>query len=131
MWNHGAKMWPLMAKEGIPFPEFSPAEMSDVMTYLYFLEFHDPPGSAARGKQVFEQKKCAVCHVPAAPGMKTIGPDLAAVGLNSRTKIVAEMWNHSPAIEERMKQLQIRWPLLDKGEMRDLVEYVLSLNKPK
>ena len=129
MWNHGAKMWPLMAKEGIHFPEFTPREMSDLMTYLYFLEFQDAPGSAPHGKQVFVQKRCAVCHMPAAPGAATIGPNLAKVGFTSRIKIVAEMWNHSPAIEARMKQLQIRWPLLDKDEMRDVVEYILSINK--
>ncbi len=129
MWNHGAKMWPTMAKEHIEFPQFSPTEMADVMTYLYFLEFRDPPGSAERGKRVFLDKGCGVCHLPATPGMKTIGPDLSRVGLNSRDKIIAEMWNHSPAIEERMKLGQIRWPLLEKNEMRDLVEYFLSINK--
>jgi hypothetical protein len=50
------------------------------------------------------------------------------VGLEQSINIVAEMWNHAPGIEERMKQGQIRWPLLDKDEMRDLVQYILSLN---
>ena len=38
------------------------------------------------------------------------------------------MWNHAPGIAEQMKKNQIRWPLLDKEEMRDLVQYILSLN---
>jgi cytochrome c551/c552 len=129
MWNHGSLMWPRMAKEGIPFPRFSPGEMSDLMTYLYFLEFKDPPGSAASGKRVFSEKRCALCHQPESPGVKTIGPDLAQLGLASPFQVLAEMWNHAPAIEERMKQGQVRWPLLDKQQMRELIEYILSVNR--
>jgi cytochrome c2 len=128
MWNHGSKMWPMMEKERIEFPRFTAREMSDLMTYLYFLEFQDPQGSVTRGKQVFVEKQCAVCHLAAVPGGATIGPDLSKVGLEQSINIVAEMWNHAPGIEERMKQGQIRWPLLDKDEMRDLVQYILSLN---
>jgi len=129
MWNHGAKMWPTMARERIEFPRFSPDQMADLMTYLYFLEYRDPRGSAERGKRVFLDKGCAVCHLSPTPGAKTIGPDLSQVGLDSQDRIIAEMWNHSPAIEATMKQGQIRWPLLDKNEMRDLVEYFLAINK--
>lgn len=129
MWNHGSTMWPRMAREGIPFPQFTPNEMSDLMTYLYFIEFKDPAGANARGEQVFTDKLCASCHRPAAPDAKAIGPNLAKVGLNSPFKILAEMWNHSPAIEARMKQEQIRWPILDRNQMRDLMEYILFLNR--
>jgi nitric oxide reductase subunit C len=128
MWNHGSRMWPLMARKGIKFPQFSPGEMSDLMTYLYFLEFKDPPGSVERGRQVFSDKRCAICHQPERPEVKTIGPNLARLGLDSPFKILAQMWNHAPAIEQRMKQGGIRWPLLGKGQMRDLIEYILSLN---
>jgi len=130
LWNHGSKMWPLMEKEGIKFPQFTPMEMSDLMTFLYFLEFQDPPGSVDRGKAIFAEKRCALCHLPAAAGAPTIGPNLARVGLDSRAKIVAEMWNHSPAIEARMGEGRIRWPLFNKKEMGDLIEYILSLSRP-
>lgn len=129
MWNHGSRMWPTMAKEGIPFPKFTPNEMSDLMAFLYFIEFKDLPGSAERGKRVFAEKRCVVCHQPENPEVKTIGPNLAAVGLDNAFMTVAEMWNHAPAIEERMKQGKIRWPLFDKNQMRDLIAYILSLNK--
>jgi cytochrome c2 len=128
LWNHGSKMWPTMEKEGIAFPQFSPEEMSNLMTYLYFLDFRDPPGSAARGKEVFVENRCAVCHLAAFAEGKPIGPDLSNVGPMGPFKVIAEMWNHSPAIQERMRQRQMRWPLLDKEQLRDLIEYVLSMN---
>jgi mono/diheme cytochrome c family protein len=128
MWNHGSHMWPEMAKRDIPFPTFTPSEMSDVMTFLYFLEFNDPPGSAQRGRQVFTEKQCAACHQPEAPQVHTIGPNLAQLELNSPFEILAQMWNHAPAIEARMEQGKIRWPLLDKDQMRDLIAYILFVS---
>jgi mono/diheme cytochrome c family protein len=46
MWNHGPKMW---AKMG-DVPSLAPEEMSDLISYLYFLQFIDPSGNAARGE---------------------------------------------------------------------------------
>ena len=129
MWNHGAHMWPEMARRGIPLPTFTPGEMSNVMTFLYFLQFNDPPGSVAQGRQVFAQKQCAACHQPENPTAHTIGPNLAKLGLDSPFEILAQMWNHAPAIEGRMKQGEIRWPLLDKDEMRDLIAYILHVSR--
>jgi mono/diheme cytochrome c family protein len=129
MWNHGSRMWPEMAKRNIPFPTFTPREMSDLMTYLYFLQFNDPPGSADRGRKVFAQEQCAACHQPEAPNVRTIGPNLAKLGLDSPFEILAQMWNHAPAIEARMKQGKIRWPLLDKDQMRDLIAYILFVSR--
>jgi mono/diheme cytochrome c family protein len=127
MWNHGANMWPRMAKEKIEFPEFSPEEMSDLISYLYFLQFEDRPGSAERGRQVFREKRCEGCHMPSRTYEKPVGPNLAEAHLDSPFKIVAEMWNHAPAIEREMQRQGIRWPLLSEDEMRDLLAFVLSL----
>ncbi len=129
MWNHGSKMWPRMKKEGIEFPVFTPEEMSDLTAYLYFLEFNDFPGSRTAGKSVFTGKKCSRCHIPKIPGEKTIGPNLADAGLTDPFNILAEMWNHAPAIEKRMIKEDIRWPLLKSEEIRDLIEYIISLDE--
>ncbi len=129
MWNHGSHMWPAMAQNGIAFPRFSPREMSDLMAYLYFLEFEDPAGSVERGRAVFAEKRCTTCHQPERPEVQTIGPNLARLGLDDPFTILAHMWNHAPAIEAEMKRVQIRWPLFGKQEMRDLIEYIESLNR--
>jgi cytochrome c2 len=126
MWNHGSNMWPRMQKERIPFPEFQPGEMSDLLAYLYFLQFQEPPGAAAVGGLVFAEKRCKSCHVPAKSYERAIGPNLAEAGLDSPFKIIAEMWNHAPKIAAKMKEGNIRWPILDKEEMRNLIAFLLS-----
>lgn len=129
MWNHGANMWPRMTREGVKFPRFSAQEMSNLISYLYFLDFAGEPGSAQRGKQVFADKECALCHLPDEPGGDTIGPDLGKAGLDNSFKVLTEMWNHAPAIEEMMKEENIRWPILKTNEMRDLIAYILSVSE--
>ena len=127
MWNHGADMWPAMKKEGIRFPEFEPEEMSDLITFLYFLNFWGTEGSAEKGREVFSRKRCQGCHESADPNVEPVGPDLAEAGLDSPFRIIAEMWNHAPKIEEVMKRENIRWPLLEPGEMNDLAAYLMSM----
>jgi mono/diheme cytochrome c family protein len=128
MWNHGANMWPLMKTKGIKFPNFTPRQMSDLISYIYFLDFDDLQGNDRRGKEVFSEKKCKTCHIPGKPGEETIGPDLAQAGLESPFDIVSAMWNHAPSIEERMAEENIRWPLLEWDEMRDMIAYILVIN---
>ena len=131
MWNHGSNMWGKMARKGIPFPTFEPEEMSDLVSYLYFIQYGEAPGSAEAGEQVFRSKKCAECHIPKLPGEETIGPDLAEKELDSPFRVIAEMWNHAPAIEAKMKERKIRWPNLERGDMRHLITYLQSLGEQK
>lgn len=127
MWNHGSRMRKLMLEKGIEYPEFTPEEMSDLTFYLYFLKFEDPPGSLESGEQVFAQKRCKNCHFPDENGHR-VGPDLAEKELDTAIKILVEMWNHAPDIEEAMKENNIRWPQFEKEEMGNLIKYILSLS---
>lgn len=128
LWNHGSNMWPKMKREGIKFPKFEPQEMADLISYLYFLKFKDVVGTASKGAEVFARQNCKLCHTPKRPGDETIGPNLAEVGLKNSFDVLAAMWNHAPRIEDRMKEEGIRWPLFEKEEMANLLEYILSLN---
>jgi mono/diheme cytochrome c family protein len=130
MWNHGPQMWSRMQERGVPYPKFTPAEMSDLISYLYFLQFEGPSGSPARGAAVLQEKRCAYCHFTSKPGEKPIGPMLVQAGLDSPFKILSAMWNHAPAIEARMREQNIRWPILEREEMNDLVAFILSINLP-
>jgi len=129
LWNHGSNMWPRMTKEGVDYPKFEPEEMSNLISYLYFIKFDDGAGSVQMGERVFAEKNCKTCHIPEKPGEETIGPDLAEAGLENPFDILSAMWNHAPTIQEKMEQEKIRWPLFKKEEMKDLLEYILSLKE--
>ena len=126
MWNHGPHMWAKMAERGIGVPSFTESEMSDVISFLYFFQFIDPPGDAGRGLAVYREKRCGTCHGSVAP------PLVAVVGnLPGPLDIITAMWNHAGKMEMKMAEVNIAWPVLRGGEMADLVAYLLSLRAGK
>jgi len=129
MWNHGPKMWAKMAERGIAVPSLTTEEMSDLTSYLYFLQFVDSPGVAARGRVVYQEKRCGKCHT--LPGIGgTVGPDLtAAEKLKTPLEVVTEMWNHASTMEQKMLEESVEWPVFKGGEMADLMAYLLSIRK--
>jgi mono/diheme cytochrome c family protein len=130
MWNHGPRMWATMAERGIAVPALSPEEMADLIGYLYFFQFIDPPGDAARGWAVYKEKRCATCHASAGAG-KPVAPRLAEVveKLQSPLEVITEMWNHAGKMEEKMAEENVAWPVLKGSEMADLMAYLLSLRR--
>ena len=131
MWNHGPKMWADMARRGIPTSSLTAEEMSDIIGYLYFLQFIDPPGIAERGRIVFQEKQCGKCHVAPEKGTAQ-GPDFAKSDkLKTQLEVVTEMWNHASTMEEKMLKLSVEWPVFRGGEMADLMAYLISLRAGK
>lgn len=129
MWNHAPKMWGTMNARGISVLSITPGEMSDLLSYVYFLQFIDLPGDAKRGQVVYQEKGCGKCH--ALPGVAgTGGPDLTKVGkLQTPLEVVTDMWNHASTMEQKMLEESVVWPVFKGGEMSDLVAYLLSLRR--
>jgi cytochrome c2 len=126
MWSHGPQMWKRIAQEGIAFPELSVEEMSDLVSYLYFLQYYDEPGDVERGGRLFEQKGCSACHA-ASVGQARGGPDLAgSSAFDSPIHVVTAFWNHLPAMEQLIGAREMSWPTFEPGELADLVEYIHS-----
>ncbi|HXG52640.1 MAG TPA: c-type cytochrome [candidate division Zixibacteria bacterium] len=128
MWNHGPGMWKKMAERGIQVPSLTADEMSDLVSYLYFVQFVDAPGTAARGRVVFQEKKCANCHGSADRKRARAAVDLAkAETLATPLAVVTEMWNHASTMERKMLEEAVEWPVFRGREMADLIAYLLSL----
>jgi hypothetical protein len=41
--------------------------------------------------------------------------------------LATAMWNHAPSMYARVQQAGVPWPLFQGSEMRDLAEYLRSL----
>lgn len=130
MWNHGPRMWATMAERGIEVPSLTTEEMSDLISYLYFFQFIDPPGDVGRGASVFKEKRCGTCHGASRAG-KPVAPPLVEVLDKLRTPldVIAEMWNHAGKMEAKMAEENVAWPVLKGGEMADLMTYLLSMRR--
>ena len=130
MWNHGPQMWDKMAERGIEVPSLSTEEMSDLISYLYFFQFIDPPGDPRRGLAIYNEKRCSTCHGSTGPA-RAVAPPLAKVveNLGTSLEVITAMWNHAGKMEERMLEANVAWPVLKGGETADLLAYLLSLRR--
>ena len=86
------------------------------------------PKDPLKGQELFINKGCIKCHSIQGVGGK-IGPDLGKGGFNrSLIQIAGIMWNHSPKMSEKMRELKIPRPKFEVTEMADLIAYLYYLN---
>jgi len=83
----------------------------------------EPPGDAARGREIFTAKACARCHVPrgqagAGPALELLRRPQGAFALAGR------LWNHAPGMFTILKIEDLQWPPISAGEMADLMTYL-------
>jgi cytochrome c2 len=116
MWNHA----PLMKAQPV---RLEPAEMRELLSYLWARPFFEDRGSVAGGRKVFAAKHCVTCHDDPASGAPRITPRPG--GFNGIT-MVSALWKHGPTMLNRMKSENIAWPHLDPQEMSNLISYLNS-----
>jgi mono/diheme cytochrome c family protein len=84
------------------------------------------PGEIDRGRQLFSEKKCVLCHQVAGVG-GVAGPDLDFLSqYGSPIQIATAMWNHGPAMTEAMRAQGIRRPSFTGSELTDVIAYLES-----
>lgn len=125
MWNHAPNMWSAMRSAGMEAPKLSESDSADLFAFFYSKRFFEKRGDAARGKQVFEKKNCADCHMP-----EKLAPGKWA-SLTDPIDFIQRMWNHAPEMRKTNVNANNRWPLLSPEEMTDLLVYVQNLPDAK
>jgi cytochrome c2 len=129
MWNHLPKMGERMRDLGIARPTLDPRETSDLIGFLYTLDYFDPPGNVEAGRRLFTEKKCVVCHQAGGTG-GVVGPNLDFLRqFGSPILIAAELWNHGPAMAEAMRARGIARPTFKEAELRDLIAYLKAASQ--
>lgn len=130
MWNHAFAMYASIRQRGVGWPRLTTPELADLIAFLYFLPFSDPPGDAKRGAQVFADRSCAECHAPSDRTAKG-APGLAgSPATASPEALVAAMWNHAPVMQETILAAGRPWPELTGSELRDLLAF-LTVRSPR
>jgi len=133
MWNHGPRMAEVMKAKGIERPTFKDRELLDIVAYVVGTARDADtattqviPGTPERGRKLFAEKRCATCHAVAGRGGK-VGPALGTRAHHvSLTEFGALMWNHGPAMWNRMKERGIGVPQLTGQDMADIVAYLYT-----
>ncbi len=127
LWNHGTRMLQLIGEIGYSFPKFKIDEMSDLLAYLYSVQYYDEEGDPKKGEVIFKEKGCVNCH-----GEEKIAPSLTDIKvLSSPFVFTAAAWNHIPIMFDAYQEMKAIWPRFENNEMRDLVSYLLHEAKFK
>ena len=85
-------------------------------------------GDPIRGQALFVSKGCVECHAVRGTGGR-MGPDLGRAAIKgSFPEIAAGLWNHSPVMEAKMRELRVARPRFEGNELADLVAFLYFLN---
>jgi len=125
MWNHALVMSETMREQGLGWPRLTTTELADLVAYLYFLPFEDPPGRPLQGAEVFAERSCAACHSNS--DATHPGPELRGGSApGSDRALVAAMWNHAPIMKEAILGEGRPWPELSGQQLRDLLAFLAA-----
>lgn len=84
----------------------------------------EKPGDPARGGAVFEQKRCARCHLTRGREQGT-GPPLEAIRQpQGALQLAGRLWNHAPVMFAAFEKEGLKWPEISREEMADLMAYL-------
>ena len=117
MWNHQPSM-------KNPPPVLSPDEMRRILGYVWERQYFEGNGDAQRGKKVFADKSCALCHNQPSSGAPSLAKGKDAYSVVS---VVSALWLHGPRMLTSMQQKKIAWPRFETQQMADLIAYLNSL----
>lgn len=115
---------------GARWPVLSGQEMADLFSYIYFVRFQDPPGSAAVGREIFKVKKCLTCHSIHGEG-GTVGPDLAKAEYDNESAMVAALLSHAPLMKDIIAKEDIDWPSFTSEELGHVFAFLKSVQRTK
>jgi mono/diheme cytochrome c family protein len=126
MWNHSGGMRRKMEEFRVPLPRFEADELSDLISFLYFLNYFDEPGDQRAGKVLFTEKHCIRCHRVGAEGGEG-GPALDTIPRGTSPLRIAEaLWNHGPAMMSAIEEAGLEVPEFVGNEIIDLFAFVRS-----
>jgi len=130
IWNKAPAMLKAMTDRGITLPQLRPEEMADLVAYLYSVRYFASGGSVPKGWVVATNKGCLNCHGVSGERGKPASDLTKAKALDSSAAVLAALWNHT-LVTPVVAGKKLDWPMLNPGEMADLVTLLESLSQSK
>ena len=129
LWNHVPGMGVTFDVSDLAWPELSEKETTELVAFLYFIDYLGRPGVGAAGQKIFENE-CATCH-SVGGGDAVVGPDLADLRRFASPLFIAqEIWNHGPSMFESMREMGLSPPVFGEGDLADLSAFVRQQAEP-
>lgn len=129
MLNNAQTMGEKMRDSKIIWPRLTGQEVESLIAFLYYVNYFDAPGNAAKGKLLFESRHCVRCHSGSAGGSGGISSLSAFPRSITPIYLAKSLWNHGPRMRVEMARLGIPWPNFEGTEMMDLVAYLKEVGR--
>jgi cytochrome c551/c552 len=124
LWNHIPGMRQDFLARGLAWPAIQAQEMADLLAFLGMQPGLERSPNLDRGRVLLLQKGCLKCHALAGEGAR-VAPDLARFRqFGSPVPLAAALWNHAPAMLDRIDKSGIPYPVFQEGEMADLLGFL-------
>src|SRR6266545_6774240 len=124
LWSHSPRMVELMEQRGVSRPTFTPDEMGELVSYLYYLNYFNEPGDAVSGRALFSEKGCVMCHSVGGLG-GTVASSLDKYHEYASPLFLAQgMWNQGPRMAGTQRTHGMLNPALQGKQLADIAAYV-------
>jgi len=124
LWNHIPGMRQHFLARGVVWPEVRVEEMTDLLAFLGMQPGLERAPNPDRGRALVIQKGCLKCHELAGEGARA-APDLTQFRwFRDPAPLATALWNHAPAMLDRIEQSGIPYPIFREGEMADLLGFL-------
>jgi cytochrome c2 len=120
LWTHAPAMAVHMRREVLDRPQFSTAELNQLVSFLYMLPYLSEPGNPRRGETLLKKKACFLCHSLGRKGKKDGIPLDALSFYQSQVILLQRMWNHVPEMISRMAETGTAIPTFSGNGMTDI-----------
>jgi cytochrome c2 len=112
------------ARAGAPAQPLAATDMADLLAYLSLAGAEPRGGDAAKGREVFEVKRCAGCH--ALPGTRPkVGPNVVDMPrLATPYEAAALMIAHANNMKLVTEIKRVPWPQVQPEELQDLYAFL-------
>jgi mono/diheme cytochrome c family protein len=113
----------------VTIPPLLANELADIVGYLYSVGYFAAQGDPRRGEEIVKAKGCIDCHSIGGKGGR-VAPDFEKTrGLNEPANVVAAMWNHGAAMEQKMRDEKLSWPVFKGDEFTQVVGFLQALSR--
>lgn len=124
LWNHMPGMRQHFIARGLPWPVISVQEMTELLAFLGMQPGLERAPNLDRGRALLIQKGCLKCHALSGEGGR-VAPDLVQFRqFGNPVPLASALWNHAPAMLERIDASGSRYPIFQEGEMADLLGFL-------
>jgi mono/diheme cytochrome c family protein len=116
-----------MQRINVALPQLVPAEMADLLAYLYSVRYLAPVGDAHAGAAVANAKGCLTCHALGGERGKRASDLGRARSVDSPAGLLSALWNHAFLGERRAARERAPWAEMNGAQMADLLAFLRSV----